>query len=89
MLSNGYSAEYGHAIGGVINTVTRSGTNDIHGTGVLVFPQPHSERSRPIRFTSILPSGAIRQVPALADRLSRTSCSTSSMARSRAATSRF
>lgn len=26
-----YSAEYGRAAGGVINTVTRSGTNDLHG----------------------------------------------------------
>lgn len=32
VLSNGYSAEFGRAIGGVINTVTRSGTNDTHGT---------------------------------------------------------
>jgi hypothetical protein len=37
VLSNGYSAEYGRAIGGVINTVTRSGTNDVHGTGYWFF----------------------------------------------------
>ena len=37
VLSNGYSAEFGRAIGGVINTVTRSGTNDIHGTGYWFF----------------------------------------------------
>ena len=32
VLSNGFSAEFGRALGGVINTVTKSGTNDIHGT---------------------------------------------------------
>ncbi|MBI5282675.1 MAG: carboxypeptidase regulatory-like domain-containing protein, partial [Candidatus Solibacter usitatus] len=32
VLSNGFSAEFGRAMGGVINTVTRSGTNDLHGT---------------------------------------------------------
>ncbi len=32
VLSAGYTAEYGRAIGGVVNTVTRSGTNDPHGT---------------------------------------------------------
>jgi hypothetical protein len=33
VLTTGYSAEYGRASGGVVNTVTRSGTNDVHGTG--------------------------------------------------------
>jgi hypothetical protein len=33
VLSNGFSAEFGRAMGGVVNTVTRSGTNSIHGTG--------------------------------------------------------
>jgi hypothetical protein len=32
VLSSNYSAEYGRASGGVINTITKSGTNDIHGT---------------------------------------------------------
>lgn len=31
-LTNTYSAEYGRASGGVINTVLRSGTNDVHGS---------------------------------------------------------
>lgn len=37
VLSNGYSAEFGKAMGGVVNTVTRSGSNDLHGTGYWFF----------------------------------------------------
>jgi hypothetical protein len=37
VLSDAYSAEYGRALGGVINTVTRSGTNELHGTGYWFF----------------------------------------------------
>ncbi len=37
VISDNYSAEYGRADGGIINTVTRSGTNDIHGTAFWFF----------------------------------------------------
>jgi outer membrane receptor protein involved in Fe transport len=30
-VSSGYAAEYGRSTGGVLNVITRSGTNDIHG----------------------------------------------------------
>ena len=32
ILTNNYSAEYGRSNGGVVNVVTKSGTNEIHGT---------------------------------------------------------
>jgi outer membrane receptor protein involved in Fe transport len=37
VVSNNYSAEFGQAMGGVVNTVTRSGSNDFHGTGFWFF----------------------------------------------------
>src|SRR5437660_5192646 len=37
VVSNNYSAEFGHAMGGIVNTVTRSGSNDFHGTGYWFF----------------------------------------------------
>lgn len=46
VLSGGYSAEYGRAAGGVINVVSRSGTNELHGSGMgLVRPNETSARS--------------------------------------------
>lgn len=35
--TSGYSAEFGRAVGGVINTVTKSGTNSLHGTAYWYF----------------------------------------------------
>ena len=32
IITEGYNAEYGRASGGVVNIITRSGTNDFHGT---------------------------------------------------------
>jgi outer membrane receptor protein involved in Fe transport len=36
VITSGYKAEFGHASGGIVNVVTKSGTNDLHG-GVSVF----------------------------------------------------
>ena len=32
VVSSNFSAEYGRAMGGVVNTVTKSGSNEVHGT---------------------------------------------------------
>ena len=37
VVSADYSAEYGRAMGGVVNTVTKSGGNDFHGVGFYYF----------------------------------------------------
>ncbi len=37
VLSGTYSAEFGRASGGVLNTITKSGTNDIHGSYFWLF----------------------------------------------------
>jgi carboxypeptidase family protein/TonB-dependent receptor-like protein len=36
LLTNQFSAEYGHSAGGQFNLVTKSGTNDFHGTGFII-----------------------------------------------------
>jgi len=37
VVSGDYSAEYGRAMGGVVNTVTKSGSNQFHGSGFYYF----------------------------------------------------
>src|SRR5579871_4628154 len=51
VVSSNFAAEYGHASGGVINTVTRSGGNTIHGTAYWFF------RNRTLSATDIFANG--------------------------------
>lgn len=37
IISDGYSAEFGRALGGVVNIITKSGTNQFHGATFLFF----------------------------------------------------
>jgi outer membrane receptor protein involved in Fe transport len=46
--SNAYSAEFGRAGGGVINTVTKSGTNDFHGSGFWFYRDQSMNANDPI-----------------------------------------
>ena len=58
-----YSAEYGRAAGGVINAVTKSGTNDIHG-GVFYFNRDNTFGAyTPFATQPARVNGAYTQVP--------------------------
>ena len=46
VMSGGYSAEFGRASGGVINVVSRSGTNELHGSGMGLY-RPKETAARP------------------------------------------
>ncbi len=54
VVSSDYSPEYGRAMGGVVNTVTKSGTNDVHGSGFYYFRSTGFDAHDP--FASINPA---------------------------------
>ncbi|MBZ2181076.1 MAG: carboxypeptidase-like regulatory domain-containing protein, partial [Acidobacteria bacterium] len=44
-VSNGFAPEFGNTVGTVFNTITRSGTNDLHGEGAFIWRRtPYSAR---------------------------------------------
>jgi hypothetical protein len=61
--SSGYTAEFGGATGGVINAVTKSGTNDLHGSALYSFEGSSLEGARrPTLRTSLTNSNAAEYV---------------------------
>ena len=52
VLIDNYSAEFGRALGGVVNTVTRSGSNDIHGTAYWFFRNQDFNARDPFAMTN-------------------------------------
>jgi hypothetical protein len=76
VVSTDYSAEYGRANGGIVNTVTRSGTNNLHGTAFgffrnqdLMARDPYTPLTFPIPTQWRLQSGGSVGGPIIKDKL--------------------
>ncbi len=77
VVSANFSAEYGRAMGGVVNTVTKSGGNAVHGTRVSTSCAAPASTRTILTPPSTRPSTASRPAERWAARSSRTSCSSS------------
>jgi hypothetical protein len=76
VLVNGFKAEYGQASGGVVNVITRSGTNAVHGTGLILFQDesvrarsPYADRTQPEDLFQRIQYGATAGGPLVKDKL--------------------
>jgi hypothetical protein len=54
-----YSALYGHAAGGIITTVSKSGTNDLHGSGFYLFRTSALAATDPFSITTNYVNGVV------------------------------
>jgi Carboxypeptidase regulatory-like domain/TonB dependent receptor len=61
--TSSYSAEYGRSAGGVTNAITKSGTNEFHGSGFLYDRNNEWGTRNPLGFNTILVSGVSTLVP--------------------------
>jgi TonB-dependent receptor-like protein len=73
IITNGYNAEYGQASGGVVNIITKSGTNDTHGSAYAYLRNRNIQATNPFStvknpaYTRIQP-GATLGGPIVKDR---------------------
>ena len=80
--SSNYSAEFGQAAGGIVNAITKSGTNATHGDLFYFLRYPSLNALDPIKqveqdlYATRTPAAAVRRHSS-AEPSSRTSCSTS------------
>jgi Carboxypeptidase regulatory-like domain/TonB dependent receptor len=63
--TSNYSAEYGRSAGGVVNAVTKSGTNSIHGQAFWFDRTSDFGAINPFSFKKVLVNGALTSVPFL------------------------
>jgi outer membrane receptor protein involved in Fe transport len=61
VLVNGFKAEYGQASGGVVNVITRSGSNTVHGSSLVLF-QDESLRSHSPYANRALPKDPFQRI---------------------------
>ena len=55
--NSSFSAQYGRAAGGVVNAVTRSGTNQVHGTGFYLIRDDSLNAANPYSASTLVPLG--------------------------------
>src|SRR5579859_399944 len=65
--TSNYSAEYGRAAGGVVNAVTKSGTNQIHGQAFWYLRSSDWGAINPFSFKKVLVNGVSTNEPFLAE----------------------
>src|ERR1700686_3171541 len=63
--TSNYSAEYGRSAGGVVNAVTKSGTNQIHGQAFWYDRTSDLGAINPFSFKKVVSNGTTTQVPFL------------------------
>src|SRR5205807_7551771 len=57
-----YSALYVHAAGGIVTTVSKSGTNDLHGTGFYLFRTSALAATNPFSIATNYVDGVVESV---------------------------